>query len=224
MSFNTRSIASDWTSAFALALGNADVTSLTPLFLHDGWLRDLLVFTWDFRSLSGRDKITSYLEHTLAPAQIIDVELDTTSELAPRSITVPQLGNAEAIQVVFTFQCARGPGRALANLLRDADGDWKALTVFFELLELRGYEEGDTLPCRDELKVNAGRDMSHDFAEYVKRVEEHPYALIGKHVVLLSLSTAYPFSVIFRSGMWADRLECRGPVQADEHPHPRDRA
>ena len=105
-----------------------------------------------------------------APAQIIDVELDTTSELAPRSITVPQLGNAEAIQVVFTFQCARGPGRALANLLRDTDGDWKALTVFFELLELRGYEEGDTLPCRDELKVNAGRDMSHDFAEYVKRV------------------------------------------------------
>lgn len=66
MSPNPQTVASTWLSNCKSALQKADVNAFANLFLPDGWLRDLLVFTWDIRSLAGREKISSYLAKTLS--------------------------------------------------------------------------------------------------------------------------------------------------------------
>lgn len=187
MSLNPHLVATNWLSACTSALTGRDVDALTELFLPDGWMRDWLVFTWDIRSLEGRSKISSYIALSLNSAAPVDIRLDESVDLSPRTIILDASQDTSAVEFVFTFQCARGPGRALVRLLSDpSDGNYRALSVFFQLRDLRGHEESRILPHRDELTGTPGRDMGQAFEEYVKEVETKPYALIGTHSVMLS--------------------------------------
>lgn len=180
MSLDAHSTATCWLSAFSSALSCVDIAAVMQLFLQDGWLRDWLVFTWDIRSLDGRDKIAGFLAPTLPAAQIADVRLDTSPEFAPRAVRVHDLQDAETVELVFAFECSRGPARALARLMHDVDGGWRALVVFTQLLDIRGHEELSVLPLRDDLMGIHGRDMRQEFAAYVKEVEAKPHVLVGE--------------------------------------------
>ncbi|KAI0677129.1 FAD/NAD-P-binding domain-containing protein [Trametes maxima] len=174
---DTYRVATGWLTSFGDALSRNDAAAAAELFLPDGWLRDVLVFTWDFRALSGREKILSYLSDFLVPSKIIDVQLDDRLHLSPRESTVPQL-HATGVEVAFTFECARGPGRAYARLLPDEGGNFKSLTLLMELKDLRGHEEKTTLALRDDVTGVPGRDMQKEFAEWVQEVETRPHVLI----------------------------------------------
>ena len=63
--------------------------------------------------------------------------------------------------------------------MRDTDGIFRALTLLLEVYDIPGHEELKTLPLRDDLTGEAGRDMQQEFAQYVKEIEEKPCALIG---------------------------------------------
>ncbi|KAI1793660.1 dimethylaniline monooxygenase (N-oxide-forming) [Ganoderma leucocontextum] len=56
MALNPLLVSSQWLSQCSSALQTADVKAFVDLFLPSGWLRDILVFTWDIRSLDGREK------------------------------------------------------------------------------------------------------------------------------------------------------------------------
>ncbi|KAI0327781.1 FAD/NAD(P)-binding domain-containing protein [Cubamyces sp. BRFM 1775] len=92
MELDVQTIANEWLTSFGEAATKNDAAALSNLMLPNGWLRDVLIFTWDFRSLGGREKILH-------------------AYLAPRVLQVPQL-NVSGVEFAFTFSCDRGPGRA----------------------------------------------------------------------------------------------------------------
>ncbi|KAH9853604.1 FAD/NAD-P-binding domain-containing protein [Lenzites betulinus] len=170
-------IASEWIATFSAAVESGDSRRVAETFLSIGWLRDVLVFTWDIRGLEGREKIASYLVNTLAPSGLSDYKIDESPFLAPSTFSVP-LQEADGVEVAFTFECAHGHGRAYARLVPDEDGAYRAMTLMTELRDLPGHEEQEILPLRDDTTGIPGRDMQEDFAEWMKGVEAKPYVLI----------------------------------------------
>ncbi|KAI0677130.1 dimethylaniline monooxygenase (N-oxide-forming) [Trametes maxima] len=177
MRLDPNSIANDWLDTFSASLSSSDPVNVAHSFLPNGWFRDILVFTWDIRSLEGRDKIAAYLSGTLAQATISNVTLDESPHLAPQTFPVPQIP-ATGIEAAFTFECTHGHGRANVRLLPDQDGTFRALTLMTELRDLSGHEELATLPLRDDVTGVPGKDMQQDFTAWVKEVETKPYVLI----------------------------------------------
>ena len=180
MGIDPRRIASDWLAECTSALAATDVDAFAALLLPDGWMRDFLVFTWDIRALAGRDKIAAYLRPTLARAQIAGVRLDESTHLAPRAVPLRQMGGTLCVELAFVFECAHGHGRAHVRLVEDAEGAYRAVTLFVELADLVGHEELTTMPLRDDLTGIPGRDMQKEFEEWVHEVETEPYVLIGE--------------------------------------------
>ncbi|PIL34644.1 hypothetical protein GSI_03423 [Ganoderma sinense ZZ0214-1] len=149
MAFNPVLVSSQWLSQCASALRNADAKAFGDLFLPGGWLRDILVFTWDIRALEGRKDVTAYLGDRLRDAQIEDVRLNDTPHLAPRAYTVPMSAQT-GVEFAFTFECQHGHGRGYVRLAPDSDGAYRAFAVLAELADLRGHEELGTLPPADQ--------------------------------------------------------------------------
>ena len=174
-----RSVASDWLAACATALTGESASAVAALFVPDGWLRDLLVFTWDIRALAGHAKIAAYVAGTLARARIAGVRLNDVPHYSPTVVPVAEMHGALSVELAFTFECAHGHGRAHARLMKDTDGVFRALTLLLEVYDIPGHEELSTLPLRDDVKEMAGRDMQQEFEEYVKQIETKPYVLIG---------------------------------------------
>lgn len=176
-----RRIASDWLSQYSATFASANVDAFVGLLLPDGWLRDFLVFTWDLRSLGGREKVAAYLKRGLAPARISpnSIVLDESEHLAPRVAPLAQMPGVEAVEAAFAFECAHGHGHGHVRLVQDVDGAYRALTLFMELSDLVGHEELGTMPLRDDITGLPGRDMQKEYGEWVRGVETRPYVLIG---------------------------------------------
>ncbi|KAI0774159.1 dimethylaniline monooxygenase (N-oxide-forming) [Fomes fomentarius] len=177
MAQTPHSIASSWLSVFASALSSGDFNSLEGLFLPDGWLRSLLVFTWDIRSLEGREKIRAFLSSTLSNAQLSSFKITDKPELAPRAAFIGQL-QATDVEFGFAFECLRGHGQGHVRLLQNANGDYQAFTVLMMLSDLHGHEETKTLILRDDLTSVAGCEMQREFTEWVSANESKPYVLV----------------------------------------------
>ncbi|OSC96813.1 FAD/NAD-P-binding domain-containing protein [Trametes coccinea BRFM310] len=216
MDADPRLIANEWLSTFTAAIGSNDYDALAQTILVDGWLRDILVFTWDIRSLEGRDRIASYLSITLSSAAVSAIKLDDSPFLAPRSFELP-LKQASGVEAAFTFECAHGRARGNVRILPDVDGNYKAFTLMTELFDLPGHEEQGTLPLRDDLTGIPGRDMQQEFADWVKKVESNPYALIvGGGQTALQLAARFkqmdiPALVIERNHRIGDSWRKRYP-------------
>ena len=180
MAADSHLIASVWLSKFASALQSGDAAAVTALFLAYGWLRDILVLTWDLRTLEGQNKIATYLSESLKKGQITDVRLDDIPRLAPRICKVPLTYDMSSIEFGFKFELPHGHGRGLVRLVENsADGTYRAFTVLLTLEDIRGHEELARLPLRDDVTGLPGRDMEREVAEWVRQVETNPYVLIG---------------------------------------------
>ncbi|EIN12996.1 FAD/NAD(P)-binding domain-containing protein [Punctularia strigosozonata HHB-11173 SS5] len=128
---------------------------------------DLLCFGWDFHSLEGREKITSYLSQPregkgeavtrLAHARLSDVKIETTSSLGPPSpFPIPGApAGVVGVMSTFTFKLANPDrvGRGLVRLVPDPsqpgpDGGpgYKALTLFLNVEDFVGHEEPKERP------------------------------------------------------------------------------
>ena len=166
-------IALDWLKNFATYLESADSENIGSCFLPNGWFRDVLTFTWNNRSLQGRDEISSYLRGTLAAAQISNVKLDNRPGLSPDfGLVTP---SAEGISSGFTFTTAVAIGQGYFRLLKDEGGDWKALYVFMTMTDLKGFEEKGREEGVYEGHTLAWEDVSR---ERRRQVEENPHVLI----------------------------------------------
>ena len=215
MTVDPHTIASTWLAAFASAVEAGNIDTLTKLFLPDGWLRDLLVSTWDNRSLEGREKIRTFLSTTLLTSQLSDIKLSETAHLAPRTSFIAQIQTAD-VEFAFNFECAHGHGQGYARLIPDQDGDHKAFTVLLALCDLHGHEESKTLVHREDLTGVPDRNMQEEFASWVEQVETKPYVLIG----MLQARNLPPMDVrLFNipSGCGTNRRAACRPLQADGH-------
>ena len=180
MAQNPHVLSSQWLSQFSSALRDANIKALADLFLPAGGLRDILVFGWDLRALAGPEQIYTYLTSRMTDAQITDIGLNETPDLAPRAYDA-HMSKALGVEFAFTFECAHGHGRGYVRLAPDADGVYRAFTVLTELSDLRGHEELGILPLRDDITSIPGKDMQKDYAEMVRTIEADPYVIIGEY-------------------------------------------
>lgn len=159
--------ASNWLASFARALESNDVTATTGLFLDESYWRDLLTFTWNIKTMEGREAIADMLDATLPTVQPTNWRLS---------------GEATAedgvIEAWFTFETAVARGQ---GILRLQDG--RCRTFFTAMTELKGFEErkGADRPLGVRHKADPNRET---WAEARRREEEElgktqqPYCLI----------------------------------------------
>ena len=175
-------IATAWLDTFGKALADKDIKAFVDHFTPDGWLKDALVFGWDYRSLAGPDKIATYLTegNALQSSSITNVELDTREGLAPAPFQIPSI--TPGIELAFTFQAPAVFCRGFARLIPMAPpngGEWKALTVYLMVDQVKGHEE-----AVNETGVYEGhtKPWSEVKAERQAATEENPEAIISENL------------------------------------------
>ena len=124
MNTHTQTV-SDWLSQLGAALTQADVAGALNLFVEDCYWRDLVSFTWNIKTLEGKDEIRAMLAATLADTQPCHWQVEGEA-----------VAEGEVIRCNFTFETAHARGR---GILRLKGGQcWTLLTT---MVELKGYEE-----------------------------------------------------------------------------------
>ncbi len=158
-----------WLSAFGGALTAGDPAAAAALFTEDCFWRDLVAFTWNIKTLEGRDAISAMLAETLPSVQPGSWAITGGEEPADAG------GVTEAW---VDFETATGRGRGHLRLREGLC--WTLLTT---LDELKGHEErhGPSRPKGVEHGANPARttwleDREHEASEL--GVTEQPYVLI----------------------------------------------
>ncbi|KAH7881623.1 uncharacterized protein C8R40DRAFT_1157849 [Lentinula edodes] len=134
---NPEEIVSKWFSAFAKLAEAGDVEGLFSLFMSESYWRDVLAFTWDFRTFIGSDKIKQFLRDRLSASKAKMFKLrDDYLELQQPYPDIAWIG------FLFDFEVGDvGKASGVGRLMPQSDGSWKAHTIFTNLEELKGNPE-----------------------------------------------------------------------------------
>lgn len=133
------SVAQGLVDRFNDALAKRDFKAVASLFFTDGYWRDHLCLSWDLHTEKGRDSIASFLDANCNRS--LQVDIDRSSDFRrPVACSLDGLGNSHGIQFFTTIDLELGRGRGVVRLAQQ-DGDWRILTFFTSLLELKGHEE-----------------------------------------------------------------------------------
>ena len=160
-----------WLADFEAALAVRDIDRVAGMFAVDSFWRDLVSFTWNLKTLEGREQITDMLTTRLAGT---DPSGFRTRE------TPTEDGGVTTAFIEFETAVGRGVGHLR---LKDEDGQPRAWTLLTALQELKGHEEPKG-PSRVLGAVHGDDPDPRSWAE--KRAEEQaelgrsiqPYALV----------------------------------------------
>lgn len=140
---NPTQTAAEWLEKFADAMAGGDAAAAANLFAEESYWRDLVIFTWNIKTMEGRDSIRAMLDTRLGEVKPGGWNLD---------------GEANEVDGVvdawINFDTAVACGR---GHLRLRDGQcWTLLTT---MVELKGYEEEkkERRPMGVEHGVKPGR-------------------------------------------------------------------
>src|SRR5450631_3058730 len=128
--------AEGWLTAFEAALQSQDAAAAAGLFLSDGLWRDVLAFTWNIQTMTGRPAIEAALRQTLARTKPANFRIPPR-RTPPRRVS---RAGTESIEAIFEFDTAFGPAHGIVRLLPDRQ-TLRAWTLNTNLQELKGYEE-----------------------------------------------------------------------------------
>ena len=129
---------------FEAALAKPDLDAAVKLFAVECYWRDLVAFTWNLKTMEGRDQVRAMLDHCLKTVKPHDWRI-AEGEDATES------GDILEAWITFETQIARGYG-----LIRIKNGAiWTLLTT---MAELKGFEEksGFTRPLGAKHGVHPG--------------------------------------------------------------------
>ncbi|MHA1529769.1 MAG: nuclear transport factor 2 family protein, partial [Alphaproteobacteria bacterium] len=116
---------STWLAKLSEALEARDSAAAAALFAPDSYWRDMVSFTWNLKTMEGRDQIAAMLEATLG-------EVRPTNWALTGDAT-----DADGITSGWiSFETASGRGEGYLRL--NDQGAWTLLTT---LKELKGHEE-----------------------------------------------------------------------------------
>ncbi|MGB0387555.1 MAG: NAD(P)/FAD-dependent oxidoreductase [Ardenticatenaceae bacterium] len=123
---------SEWLSNFGAALDQDDLAGAVEMFDEDSYWRDLVSFTWNIKTLEGKEDIRAMLDATVAGAQPSEWQIEGEATEAD--------GVTDAW---FTFETAVSRGKGHIRLKGD-----KCWTLLTTMVELKGHEEkkGATRP------------------------------------------------------------------------------
>ena len=175
-------IASKWISAFKTAVEASDPAGVAGTFLAHGWLRDVLTFTWDTRSIRGPTAIASYLSASdpLVNAKVTRIRLSDDPNLRPSFSHGPP-GAQSGIEAGFDYETPYALGRGYFRLSEDEDRVWKARSVCTMLWNLKGYEEPLGPRIDREVEDHAWIETERKRQE---NIENDPYVLISMYTII----------------------------------------
>ena len=120
-----------WLQAFETALAQRDVDAAAGLFGTDSFWRDLVAFTWNLKTVEGREGVSDMLHARLA---------DT--DPSGFRTTEPASDGDGVLSAWIAFETAVGRGVGHLRLKRDEEsGEDRAFTLLTTMQELKGYEE-----------------------------------------------------------------------------------
>lgn len=140
-------IAKIWVESFSNAISLNDASTLSDLFVEDAAWRDILAFTWDYRSIQGLIPITALFKDRVLTAglHVPSLMMSKDVHLSPTlRKPFPDL-DLFWIQFGLGFDTALGRCTGIVRLLPLSDGKWKAYTVFTALQSLWGTKASSTL-------------------------------------------------------------------------------
>ncbi|MCX2934969.1 NAD(P)/FAD-dependent oxidoreductase [Mycobacterium sp. CVI_P3] len=156
-----------WLADFEAALAARDIDRVTGKFATDSFWRDLVAFTWNIKTVEGRDAI----------AGMLSARLQDTAPSGFRTRETPTAdGDVTSAFIEFETSIGRGTG----HLRLKGDHAWTLLTA---LQELKGFEEAKG-PTRVLGAVHGDDPDPRSWAQ--KRAEEdaelgrtvQPYVLV----------------------------------------------
>lgn len=147
-----------WVAQLDELFATGDVGAVAELVAPDGYWKDILAFTWGYRTFSGRAEIAAGLAPHLTTVAPRNFRI-SASRTAPR---VVKRSTRRLIEAYFDFDTALGSATGFVRLNYDeADVEpqpaWIVLTT---LQSLWGHEErlGDRRPTGDEYSHNPNGD------------------------------------------------------------------
>lgn len=132
-------IVEEWLSAFNAALSRNEPVAAAALFLPDGQWRDLIAFTWNIQSVSGRAGIEAVFRTAFPTTRPDRFRLDP-GRTPPRWV---RRAGTECIEAFVTFDTALGRGKGVLRLMSEQSSrmPMRAWTLSTMLQELTGFEE-----------------------------------------------------------------------------------
>jgi putative flavoprotein involved in K+ transport len=119
-----------WLADFEAALAVRDIERVVAKFAVDSFWRDLVSFTWNLKTVEGRDAVAAMLGARLAE----------TSPSGFRTREEPT-ADGDVTSAFIEFETAAGRGVGHLRLKGDLEGNDVAWTMLTALQELKGYEE-----------------------------------------------------------------------------------
>jgi putative flavoprotein involved in K+ transport len=156
-----------WLADFESALRARDAEKAAGMFATDCFWRDLVSFTWNIKTVEGRDGV----------AEMLRACLDHIDPSGFRTTEPPAEADGVA-EAWIEFETATGRGRG--HLRLKDEGAWTLLTTLYEL---KGHEEprGGARPRGAEHGVNRARETWAERREREARelgYQTQPYVLV----------------------------------------------
>jgi hypothetical protein len=118
-----------WLADFAAALAARNIDRVVEQFAVDSFSRDLVAFTWNIKTVEGRDGIADMLTARLADAD--------PSGFRTREAPTEEFDGDEVVTSAF-IEFETAIGRGVGHLRLRGEQAWTLLTA---LQELKGHEE-----------------------------------------------------------------------------------
>jgi hypothetical protein len=130
-------VTTDWLASFAGCLSSNNIDAALDLFIPTCYWRDLLAFTWNFRTLDGPERINNMLKERLAITKPTSFNnkvdyLTGVQNVAPDLVWV---------QSSFLFDTDVGHCSGIFRLVPLPNGIWKCYCMFTNLDGLKGFPE-----------------------------------------------------------------------------------
>lgn len=147
-SVDAAEVSNKWVQAFnsVFRSPNATPADVVSLFEPNGWWRDILALTWDFRSFHGHDRIAKFIGDRILSgvAGLKDVTVASGEGMTP--VFLKPAPDLAWVQFFITFSTSSGTGTGVVRVVPRIDSassgiTWKAFALLTTLTELEGHPE-----------------------------------------------------------------------------------
>ncbi|ODH20516.1 hypothetical protein ACO22_05879 [Paracoccidioides brasiliensis] len=167
-----RNAVAEWMNKLRTSLAQGDASDLEKLFHKDAWLRDMVVLSWDFRTIHGADRIVAYFQDNLERGRFRQFHARDSSQFQPAFKTAAP--GLQWIETMFEFETEIAKGSGVLRLVLDTDDVWKAYLLSFTLMALKGHEEKSGF-SRPEGGSNSLLENSHRENWAERRIREKSF-------------------------------------------------
>ncbi|MFT3874140.1 MAG: NAD(P)/FAD-dependent oxidoreductase [Nocardioides sp.] len=166
-----------WLESFGDALESGDARAIAEHFEVDGYWRDILAFTWSYRTFSGRDAIQEGFTRRLPEGAPRNVRR-SPSRMAPRQV---RRSARDVVEGYFDFDVSAGTATGFVRLALHGSAAPKIWIGLTALQELADFPEtvGDNRPSGVQWSYNfAGDNWLDERIKAVAHVDTDPDVLV----------------------------------------------